>query len=142
MPYSPESCSALIKQINDNMQKNANNQLRSTNLTLSQIRMLQYLNTKEDKSDSFKNLERRFDVAQSTIVGIVHRLEQKGLVETFGSSADKRIRMVRLTPASAEKCEVGDRSMQMAETNLLRGLNKQEQEDFYRLLKKVRETML
>lgn len=46
-----------------------------------------------------KELERYFGVAQSTIAGVVSRLEQKGFVEAFGDAADKRIKVVHITPA-------------------------------------------
>ena len=50
-----------------------------------------------------KELEHYFQIAQSTVVGIVSRLEKKELVEAFGDSSDKRIKVVHITP-SGEAC--------------------------------------
>ena len=42
----------------------------------------------EQKQRSMKELERKFCVAQSTVAGIISRLEQKGFVEAFGDASD------------------------------------------------------
>ena len=50
-----------------------------------------------------KEIERHFQVAQSTVAGIVVRLERKGFVEAAGDRSDRRIKLVRLT-AEGEGC--------------------------------------
>ena len=48
------SCGALIKQIHDIMEKNANNVLREEKLTVSQSGVLSILGEKEGKIATFK----------------------------------------------------------------------------------------
>ena len=67
----------LIKQIHDRLEKQANNTLRGKDLTMMQISVLMELQEAEQKERSMKELERKFCVAQSTVAGIISRLEQR-----------------------------------------------------------------
>jgi len=82
-------------------------------------------------------LERRLHVAQSTAAGIVARLEQKGFVEGFGDANDRRIKMLRITPAGEECCRLADQHMAAFEENLLTGLTEAERTTFVALLERV-----
>ena len=72
-------CGLLIKQIHDAIGKHVNNELREKELTLSQVRVLMELGDNSGGAMPLKELERRLHVAQPTVVGIVHRLEEKGV---------------------------------------------------------------
>lgn len=135
------SCGALIKQINDELEKNANNAMRAHDITMTQCGTLVILNGVEGKQMPLKELEHVLHVAQATAAGIVTRLEQKGLVESLGSSEDRRIKLVRLTPAGIERCHVAELNMAQAEEQLLSGLTDTERSIFLSLLKKVRDTL-
>ncbi len=135
------SCGALLKQINDMMEKNANNDLRGQNLTISQSGVLVLLDEKVEKTATFKELEKRYGVSQPTMVGILNRLEQKNLVEILTDPDDRRIRMAHLTREGEEKCKEGYRHMKAAEELLLRDLTAEERTEFLRLLIKIRESM-
>ena len=116
----------LIKQIHDRLEKRANNALRSQGLTLMQMSVLMALQETEEGQLSMKAMERHFQVAQSTIAGIVARLEQKGFVEAFGDASDKRIKLVRITPEGNACCEEGSYYREEAEETLLQGFTKEE----------------
>ncbi len=134
-------CGFIIKQINDIMEKNANNMLRSQELTMTQAGMLIELDKRKDKTASFKELEKIFSVAQSTIVGIVKRLEQKGWVEIINDTQDMRVRYAHLTLTGQEKCKEGYKHMAEAEKNLTNALTDDEKEKFKKLLNKVRNSI-
>ena len=68
-----------------------------------------------------KELERKFCVAQSTVAGIISRLEQKGFVEAFGDASDKRIKLVHITPDGEACCREAAGYMAEAEQMLLHG---------------------
>ena len=134
------SCGALLKQIHDIMEKNANNVLREQDLTISQSGVLVLLDEKEGKTASFKDLEKDFGVSQPTMVGILNRLVQKGLVEVLTDSEDKRIRKAHLTQKGADKCKEGYKHMNSAEDQLLKSLTDDEKAEFNRLLLKVKKS--
>lgn len=135
------TCGALIKQIHDELEKNANNAMRSYDITMAQCRALLILNGVSEKQMPLKELERMLRVAQSTAAGIVARLEQKSLVEGFGSPDDRRIKMVRITQRGIECCKHAEQDMEQTEKTLLSGLTITEQGIFLSLLKKVRDTL-
>lgn len=135
------TCGAIIKQIHDELEKNANNALRPQGLTMAQVGTLLALKDMPEGQCSLKEMEQILHVAQSTAAGIVVRLEQKGLVEGFGSPEDKRIKMVRITSAGQECCIQAEQSMEATEKRLLSGLTETESSIFYSLLVKVRDSI-
>ena len=136
-----QACGKLIKQINDELRKNANNAMRALDMTVAQLDALLELDHAPEKQRSLKELEQSLHVAQSTAAGTVARLEQKGFVESFGDAADRRIKLVRITPVGIACASSAKADMMEAETRLLSGLTETEQGIFYTLLKKVRDSL-
>lgn len=134
-------CGLLIKQINDELRKNANNALRSLDMTLAQLEALDQLDHASEGQYSLKELEQILHVAQSTTAGIISRLEQKGFVEGFGDTEDRRVKMVRITPAGIECVHTAMHYRNDAEERLLSSLTEAERDIFYMLLKKVRDSL-
>ena len=136
-----QACGKLIKQINDELRKNANNAMRSMDMTMAQLEALLELDRAPEKQRSLKELEQRLHVAQSTAAGIIARLEQKGFVEGFGDTTDRRIKLVRITPAGIDCANSARQGMLEAEVQLLSGLTETERDIFFTLLKKVRDSL-
>lgn len=131
----------LLKQIGDELQKKADNELRAQNLTMAQAGALSVLYYAPEKQLSMKELEKNLRVAQSTVVGIISRLEQKGFVESYGDLSDKRIKLVRITQAGIERFFATEQHMARTEQHIVSGLTETEREIFHSLLKKVRDTL-
>lgn len=136
-----QDCGMLIKQIHDELSKNANNALRSQNITLAQLEVLDQLNQAPEGRYSLKELEQILHVAQSTAAGIISRLEQKGFVAGFGDAGDRRIKRVQITPAGVECVRTALHHRAEAEELLLASLTEAERDVFYMLLKKVRDSL-
>ena len=136
-----DSCCAQIKQINNSLEKYANNLLREDDMTMMQISVLVETDAAQGNERSRKWLEHKFNVAQPTMLGIVKRLEQKGLVETHSCPEDERMKMVHATEAGSEKSRCGYAYMDYTEEILLRSLTSEEQNEFRRLLKKIKESL-
>lgn len=136
-----QTCGMMIKQLHDCLERDTNNNLRSQELTMAQGGALIVLHNMEEKQMPLKELERRMHVAQSTAAGIVVRLEQKGFVESFGDPADRRIKMVRMTPKGEECCHEADRNMEQTEEKLLHPLTEDERKTLLSLLAKVCDGM-
>ena len=136
-----DSCGTLLKQIHDALEKQANNSLRADGLTMAQVGVLLMLDRAEHRQMLLKELEKALHVAQSTAAGIVSRLEQKGLVESFGDAEDRRVKVVRLSEAGAGCCRTADARMAEAERQLLSSLTEAERDFFILLLRKVRDSL-
>ncbi len=130
-------CGILIKQINDVLAKRANNELRSQGLTLIQSFILLSLEQMMEQTASFKEIEKILHVAQSTAAGIIARLEQKQMGESFRSAEDGRIKMLRLTSRGQSFCNEARANMDQTEKMLLSGLSIEEADLFKQLLLKV-----
>ena len=134
-------CGGLIKQISDEMRKKANNAIRSYNITLAQLGALIELERAPDGQRSLKELEKLLHVAQSTAAGIIARLEQKGFVQGFEATDDRRVKLVRITPDGQACVHNSLQKRNVAEEELLGGLTEAEQKQFYILKKKVRDSI-
>lgn len=131
----------LIKLLHDRLEKQANNTLRDKDLTMMQISILMELQKAEQKQHTMKELEQKFCVAQSTVAGIISRLEQKGFVEAFGDTFDKRVKVVHITSAGEACCREAAGYMAEAEQMLLNGFSEEEKALFNQLLARAAENM-
>jgi len=130
-------CGKMIKRIHDALEKKVNNSLRLHDLTMAQVGVLLELYHTPEKQMPLKKLECILHVAQSTVAGIVVRLEQKGFVESFGDAADRRIKVARITQAGEACCLQADTNMEEMEKKLLSPLTEVEQTIFLELLEKI-----
>ena len=126
-----------IKQIHDRLEKQANNAMRSSDLTMMQVSVLLALQESVEKQMSMKELEKSFGIAQSTVAGIVSRLEQKGFVEALGDAADKRVKRVHITAAGEKCCAESACHKEEAEKRLLKDFSEEERRVLHTLLEKA-----
>lgn len=127
----------LFKQIHDSLEKRANHQLRPKDLTMMQVAVLMTLRESPEKQLSMKEIERHFQVAQSTVAGIVARLQKKGFVEASGDNSDKRIKLVQITTEGENCCKEAEIHMREAEELLMYGFTEEEKTMLHVLLTKV-----
>ncbi len=136
-----KGCGYLLKQINDRLEKNANNILRTQDVTMSQLGALLELSRAPEGQLSLKELEKVLHVAQSTMAGIISRLERKGLVEPLADAGDRRIKLVQITGPGLERARAAELHRSETEERLLCGLTREERSIFYTLLKKVHDSL-
>ena len=126
-----------FKKISDAMAKRANRSLQSHNLTLSQFHMLMALASSKEKTYSLKELEAHFRVAQSTMAGLVARLEHKGMLETLSDPEDRRIKRVQLTQVGLKTSQACRADIRQTEETLVAGLNEEEKTLLMDMLRRV-----
>ena len=132
-----DKCASLLRQIHVAMEKEANNVLREDDLTIAQMYLLFALMDTDTGSCTLKEMEKLLQIGQSTTVGIVKRLTQKGFVECCKDTNDKRIRIVKITPEGVSICRMAKAKMDKTAQKLLNGLTDTEQTDFLRFLQKI-----
>ena len=76
--------------------------LRPLDLTCAQSDLLLFLKEHEQDETTIQDIGEHFHLKHPTIVGIIHRLESKGFVETTVSTRDRRCRIVHLTEKYTE----------------------------------------
>lgn len=133
----PTNCGILIRQINNTFEKKANNRLKEQDLTFSQMNaLMEILNMPAGKT-TFKELEKRLSLAQSTTVGLISRLELKKLVSVSGDQDDKRIKYVEITALGEKFCNEAKQEMEDTQRKLLEDFSAEEVETLLSLLRKI-----
>lgn len=102
----------IIKRTNEMLKWCIDTSLQENDLTHVQAHLLRILHGAEGQSMTFKELENQLAIAQSTVVGLVTRLEKKELVESFRDVSDKRVKRLRLTEKGVQHCEIAHQSAQ------------------------------
>lgn len=131
------TCGMLIRQINNALEKRVNNQLKTKDLTLSQMSALIEIINAPAKKLTFKELEKRLSLAQSTTAGLISRLEQKKLVSVSGDAGDKRIKYAEATSLGEKFCNEARQEMEYTEKRLLENLSAAERVSLISLLEEV-----
>ena len=120
--------------------KNQRTQLMG--LTSTQSEAIRYiLKNYREKSLSAADLMKYLQLSQSTVAGIIQRLEQKELIERTVSETDARKSIIRPTIKGLELEEALKQSAVETEALLLDGMTKEEQELFNHLLQKALDNM-
>lgn len=122
-----------FKLISDKLKVHADADLKNQGLTLAQSRVLTFLN-EQDGIATQKEIEDYLQVSHPTVVGLVSRMEQNELVETWFDPENRRNKMVRLTEKSKKIGENMDEVTEQHDKALLNGLSEQEQAELNRML--------
>ena len=131
----------FIKRIDNALEKEANGNLQALNLTMQQNRVLILLAHAEAHTLSLKALEEHFGAAQSTVAGLVSRLEKKGLIEALNDPADRRVKLARLTKEGVKLYAQSHQMVVESEERLTSLLSDEEKEVLLRCLRKVYEAV-
>lgn len=132
----------ILKQINDELAKRANNALKKDGLTFSQASVITLLGEKNGAGMSIKELSSAMCVAQPTMTGIVDRMKEKDIVYSTGAVDDRRIRMIRLTEKGEGCLKNASENKKLAEKEFLEGLTKDEKQQLISLLEKVKNNLV
>ncbi len=133
--------STVYREVFMLMEKNSNAVFKESGITSAQMGVLITLDLSRKPFVTMKELEKKMCLAQSTVAGLVARLEQKGLVECGQDVNDRRIKWVKRSEAGVQLCEHTRREMHRMDHDYLKDLTPQEREEFIRLLRKVRASL-
>ena len=126
-----------IKRIGNALAKEAAHNMQAHALTMQQAHALVTLMRAPGGSMTLKELESQFCAAQSTVAGLVTRLEKKGLFEGFSDPEDRRVKRVRLTEAGLAMNATCRQDVVDSEKRLVSLLSEEEKAALLELLRKV-----
>ncbi|MGM9629462.1 MarR family winged helix-turn-helix transcriptional regulator [Butyricicoccus sp.] len=115
----------LIKSINDKLKVRADAELKDCHLTLSQSRVLAFLNSCGGQATQ-KEIEDFMEVSHPTVVGIVTRMEQNGHVVSWIDPKDRRNKIVQITEQSAALGRDMQRRVAANEKRMLESLSEED----------------
>lgn len=131
----------LLKVIQENADRHANQIFKPVDLTSSQVRVLKFLRERGKEKTSQKEIEEYLQVSHPTVVGIVQRLEHKGFVRTEFDGEDKRKKYVYLTQKENELYEQMRNSHDTMENLLTKDMTAHQIEQLRELLTMVYENV-
>lgn len=127
-----------IKHISILIEKNINKMLAVHDLSATQGVTLLFLSEAQGHQCPIKELEQHFDTAQSTMFGIITRLEKKGFVSSF--TDESRTKMVEITADGLNLCGYIQHCIETCEEDFFRCLTSTEKMIMIEILKKVEES--
>lgn len=110
----------LLKMITDKIKMRADADLAQQGLTLTQSRVLGYLDRSGGQATQ-KEIE-GFLLSHPTVAGIINRMEQNGFVRCRLDPADKRSKIVSQTERAAAVAQDMHATIQTTEQQMLRSL--------------------
>ena len=129
-----------IKVLSELIEKKANSTLADFGITISQARVLIYL-LESYRQISLKELEKQFNVSQATMQGVIARMEKKGYLCTVYLPANRKQKLVVLTEYGAQLADKMLKNIAAVNNSLADSLTEDEQKEFARLLKKVKDAL-
>ncbi|MDI9590197.1 MAG: MarR family transcriptional regulator [Acidobacteriota bacterium] len=130
---------ALLKQLSEALEAEANNGLRTHGVTISQMRMLAVLGSSDGGVLSLSELRDALGVKQPTAWGIAQRLREKELVSLEESDKDARSKVVRMEPAGMEVYRQAEGGILQSDQRLTGCLTSEEKATLIDLLSRMYE---
>ena len=127
----------LIKKLDKVFKQNLNQELERVGLTFSQMRVLRFLEDNPNTKITQKDISKELDIQHSTTIGLLKRMQEKGLVTVVVDEDNRRCRNIFLTSKAEEiSCEM-ERGRTIMENRVVASFTEEEKEIFYRLLNKA-----
>lgn len=131
----------LLKVIQENLERHANQMFKTIGLTSSQVRVLGYLRSRGQEPTTQKDIESYLQVTHPTVVGILKRLEQKGFLHCEFDGDDRRKKYVYLTQKEARLHEEMEKSHDRMENLMTSGMSEAQIQQLRTLLLQILENV-
>ena len=132
-----EHYGVLIKKLDKVFKQNFDQELERVGLTFSQMRVLRFLEDNPNTKITQKDISKELDIQHSTTIGLLKRMQEKGLVTVVVDEENRRCRNIFLTSKAEEiSCEM-ERGRTIMENRVVASFTEEEKEIFYRLLNKA-----
>lgn len=123
----------LIKMIHDRLKTRMDAMLKENDLTLSQMRVLEFVHRQKDQTTQ-KEIEDYLGVAHPTVVGIVSRLEKNGFLRCYRHPDNKRNKIVCSTEKASSLSSFLSENKKQIDMQIKTGLSDHEVSELYRIL--------
>lgn len=126
----------LFKHIWEREERFANAKLNSYGLTFTQSNALEYIAACKGSATQ-KDLEAHMQIQHSAVVGIVSRLESKGMIVAATSRKDKRQKLLFPTDTGLQILNDIHADKERVEEALIQGFSEEEAAQLQKLLARV-----
>ena len=127
----------LIKKLDKVFKQNFNQELERVGLTFSQMRVLRFIEDNPKMKITQKDISNELDIQHSTTIGLLKRMQEKGLVRVVVDEDNRRCRNIFLTKKAEDISHEMERGREIMESRVVKSFTDEEKETFYRLLNKA-----
>lgn len=132
-----DNLTQYIKIVSETIEKRINCELKSLNVTATQMRILIELHNHSDGYVLMKDLEKVFNVAQATMQGTISRMEKKGYLRTEYLRSDKRVKCVALTDDGVRLVKLALEKINKTQNMISSSLSEDDAECFVNCMEKI-----
>lgn len=127
----------LIKKLDKVFKQNFNQELERVGLTFSQMRVLRFIEDNPKMKITQKDISNELDIQHSTTIGLLKRMQEKGLVRVVVDEDNRRCKNIFLTKKAEDIRYEMERGREIMESRVVKSFTDEEKETFYRLLNKA-----
>lgn len=110
------------------------------NLTVSQAFVIDFI-FQSDKDIFQKDLEKEFDLKRSSVSLMLNNMEKNGLINRICVKEDARLKKIILTPKAKDLTKNISNAINSVEGKISENISESEIENFYNVLKKIRDNL-
>lgn len=129
--------SSRMIQLSNALIRFRNLELEGIGLTSSQFEVIRYLMLTQNDICTAKRLMKELKLSQSTVAGILKRLQAKGYISRFTDQMDARKEIILLTDAGKELEHSLWEMLECTEETLLQDMDESEKETLCSLIEKA-----
>lgn len=125
--------SYLIKVVHDGFRAKVDAQLKSSDMTVSQSRVLHFIRDSGGVTTQ-KKIEEFLEVSHPTVVGLLSRMNKSGYIECGYDEEHGKNKIVRETQKAVDYSKEMENFFERANEKLTEGLSQEEKSELMRLL--------
>lgn len=130
-----------IHQISQTLKYRNDEKLKEYGITFQQAKVLAHIARHQpDPLFCQKHLEKELDLRGSSVTSLLHGLERGGFIRRISEEQDGRKKKILLTEKGRKMHQLFNDVILDGEKELVHDLTPQEQEQLYRLLKRIAKT--
>lgn len=130
-----------FRLIHEGFAKMLNRQLREEDMTFSQMILVSYLWENREKKITQKDISEALHIKHPTTIGLLKRLEDKGMVKVVVDPDNRKYRNIAITSKGEEFIERNDERRKQTNRNLIEGFDDDEISQLRNLLDRVIDNM-
>lgn len=118
------------------------NQSLDYNLTDNQMFILIYVAKNQSKKDILqKDIEKILNIRRSTTTEILQIMERENLIKRIAVLDDKRLKKIILSDKGLNYVKQFEKKIKQVEKYLLNNISEEEQEQFFKILEKIKTNL-
>ncbi|WP_130806277.1 MarR family winged helix-turn-helix transcriptional regulator [Senegalia massiliensis] len=129
----------LLKNVMDTMKRNIEDEFKEMNLTGPQGMLIGILSKYEEMKIS--DISQKMGLSNSTVSGIVDRMEKQGYIERIRSKEDRRVVHVKITPSFKKKSKNHFSKVENKIDDIIKNGTKEEIEKIYEGLETLKKVL-